>query len=179
MDTDVRESLLRAGRISREARELAVSLVKEGASLLDVAEEVEDLIRKKGARPAFPTCISIDDIAAHYSPTHDDALRFRRGNVVKLDLGAQLDGWIADTAVTVEVGTRNWTELVRASELALQTAIEAVHAGVSTRALGEGIQRAIEAHGYRPVRNLTDHTVRRYLLHAGEGVRNSADGHDC
>jgi len=109
MDTDVRESLLRAGRISREARELAVSLVKEGASLLDVAEEVEDLMRKRGAKPAFPTCISIDHVAAHYSPMHDDILRFRHGNVVKLDLGAQLDGWIADTAVTVEVGTRNWT----------------------------------------------------------------------
>src|SRR5207249_1551023 len=148
MDADVRESLLRAGRISREARERAVPLIKEGALLLDVAEEVEDLMRKRGAKPAFPTCISIDHVAAHYSPTHDDALRFRHGNVVKLDLGAQLDGWIADTAVTVEVDTRNWTELVRASELALQTAIEAVHASVSTSAIGEGSQRAIEAHGH-------------------------------
>lgn len=178
MDADVRESLLRAGRISREVRERAVALVKEGALLLDVAEEAEDLMRKRGAKPAFPTCISIDHIAAHYSPTHDDTLRFRHGNVVKLDLGAQLDGWIADTAVTVEVGTRNWTELVRASELALQTAIEAVHAGVSTRAIGEGIQRAIEAHGYRPIRNLTGHTIERYLLHAGKSVPNIAHGHD-
>src|SRR5207245_10625778 len=109
-------------------------------------------MHKRGAKPTFPTCISIDHVAAHYSPTHDDTLRFRHGNVVKLDLGAQLDGWIADTAVTVEVGTRNWTELVRASELALQTAIEAVHAGVSTRAIGEGMRRAMAARGYRPVR---------------------------
>src|SRR5712692_5248215 len=178
MDADVRESLLRAGRISREVRERAVALVKESGLLLDVAEDVEDLMRKRGAKPAFPTCISIDHIAAHYSPTHDDTLRFRHGNVVKLDLGAQLDGWIADTAVTVEVGTRNWTELVRASELALQTAIEAVHAGVSTRTIGEGIQRAIEAHGYRPVRNLTGHTIERYLLHAGKSVPNIRHGHD-
>jgi len=178
MDADVRESLLRAGRISREVRERAVALVKEGALLLDLAEEAEDLMRKRGAKPAFPTCISIDHIAAHYSPTHDDTTRFRHGNVVKLDLGAQLDGWIADTAVTVEVGTRNWTELLRASELALQTAIEAVHAGVSTRTIGEGIQRAIEAHGYRPVRNLTGHTIERYLLHAGKSVPNIAHGHD-
>lgn len=178
MDENVRESLLRAGRVSREARERAVELVKEGGLLLDVAEEVEDLMRKRGLRPAFPTCISIDQVAAHYSPTHDDPLRFRRGNVVKLDLGAQLDGWIADTAVTVEVGTRNWTELLRASELALQTAVEAVHAGVSTRAIGEGIQRAIEAHGYRPVRNLTGHTVERYILHAGKSVPNIPHGHD-
>jgi methionyl aminopeptidase len=178
MDTNTRESLFRAGAVSREARERAVELVKEGGLLLDVAEEVERLMARRGLKPAFPTCISIDQVAAHYSPTHDDSLRFRRGNVVKLDLGAQLDGWIADTAVTVEVGTRNWTALIRGSELALQTAIEAVHAGVPTRTLGEGIQRAIESHGYRPVRNLTGHTVERYLLHAGKSVPNIAHGHD-
>src|SRR5205823_1322269 len=178
MDTAVRDALRRAGAVSREARERGVELAREGALLRELAEEVEDLMRRRGLRPSFPTCLSIDDVAAHYTPTHDDTLRFRRGNVVKLDLGAQLDGWIADTAVTVEVGTRNWTELVRASELALQTAIEAVHAGVSTRAIGEGIQRAIEAHGYRPVRNLTGHTIERYLLHAGKSVPNIAHGHD-
>ena len=91
MDADVREKLLRAGRVSKEAKERAVSLVDDGARLLDVAEEVEDVMQKAGLRPAFPTCISIDNVAAHYSPTHDDALRFRKGNVVKLDLGAQLD----------------------------------------------------------------------------------------
>ncbi len=178
MDASVRAALFRVGRASREARERAVELVAEDALLLDVAEDVEDLMRKRGLRPAFPTCISIDQIAAHYSPTHDDPLRFRRGNVVKLDLGAQLDGWIADTAVTVEVGTRNWTELIRASELALQTAIEAVRGGVSTRAIGEGIERAIESRGYRPVRNLTGHTIERYVLHAGKSVPNVPHGHD-
>lgn len=146
--------------------------------MLDVAEEVEDSMRKRGLRPAFPTCISIDDVAAHYSPTHDDTLRFRRGNVVKLDLGAHFEGWIADTAVTVEIGTRNWTGLIRASELALQTAIEAVRPGVSTRALGEGIQRAIESQGYKPVRNLTGHTIERYVLHAGKSIPNVPHGHD-
>lgn len=178
MDSAAKDQLMRAGRVSKEARERAVELVREGVLLLEVAEEVEDLMRKRGLRPAFPTCISLDDIAAHYSPTHDDSSRFRKGNVVKLDLGAHLDGWVADTAVTVEVGTRNWTELIRASELALQTAIEAVHPDVPTRQLGAGIQRAIEAHGYKPVRNLTGHTIERYVLHAGKSVPNIAHGHD-
>jgi len=178
MDAAARDALIQAGRVSREARERAVSLVREGVLLLEVAEEVEDLFRKRGLRPAFPTCISIDHVAAHYSPTHDDELRFRRGDVVKLDLGAHRNGWIADTAATVEVGTRNWTELRRASELALQTAIETVHAGVSTAAIGAGIQRAIESLGYKPIRNLTGHTVERYLLHAGKSVPNVPHGHD-
>ncbi len=178
MDPDVRGWLLEAGRVSKEAKERAVDLVADGALLLDVAEDIEGLMRKRGLRPAFPTCISIDNIAAHYSPTHDDTLRFRRGNVVKLDLGAQRDGWVADTAITVEVGTRNWSRLIQASELALQTAIEAVRPGVETRLLGEGIRRAIESNGYKPIRNLTGHTIERYVLHAGKSVPNIPHGHD-
>ncbi len=178
MNPDVRASLFEAGRVSKEAKERAMEMVADGVLLLDVAEEVEGLMRRRGLRPAFPTCISIDHIAAHYSPTHDDALRFRRGNVVKLDLGAHKDGWVADTAVTVEVGSRNWSRLIQASELALQTAIEAVRPGVETRLLGEGIRRAIEANGYKPIRNLTGHTVERYVLHAGKSVPNIPHGHD-
>ena len=178
MGPDVHAALLEAGRVSKEAKERAAEMLGEGVLLLDVAEEIEGLMRKRGLRPAFPTCISIDNIAAHYSPTHDDSLRFRRGNVVKLDLGAQRDGWIADTAVTVEVGTRNWARLIQASELALQTAIEAVQPGVETRLLGEGIRRAIEANGYKPIRNLTGHTIERYVLHAGKSVPNIPHGHD-
>lgn len=179
MDPDALEKLRKAGRVSREAREIAVEATTEGVLLLDVAEAVEDRMRHAGFQPAFPTCISIDDVAAHYTPTHDDPIRFRRGNVVKLDLGAQLDGWIADTAVTVELGSRNWTDLIRASELALQTAIEAVRPGVPTTHLGAGIQRAIESLGYKPVRNLTGHTIERYLLHAGKSVPNVPHGHDA
>ncbi len=178
MDADVRSWLREAGRVSKEAKDRAAEMVAEGVLLLDVAEEVEGIMRKRGLQPAFPTCISIDHIAAHYSPTHDDTLRFRRGNVVKLDLGAQRDGWIADTAVTVEVGTRNWSRLIQASELALQTAIEGVRPGVETRLLGEGIRRAIEANGYKPIRNLTGHTIERYVLHAGKSVPNIPHGHD-
>ncbi len=178
MDPDARAALLEAGRVSKEAKERGVELVADGVLLLDVAEEIEGLMRKRGLRPAFPTCISIDNIAAHYSPTHDDTLRFRRGNVVKLDLGAHKDGWVADTAVTIEVGSRNWSRLIQASELALQTAIEAVHPGVETRVLGEGIRRAIESNGYKPIRNLTGHTVERYVLHAGKSVPNIPHGHD-
>ncbi len=178
MDPDVHDKLRKAGRVSKEAKERAAAMVANGVALLDVAEGVEDYMRAHGCRPAFPTCISLDNIAAHYSPVHDDGLRFRRGNVVKLDLGAQIDGWIADTAVTVEVGTRNWTRLIEASELALQTAIEGVRSGAETRALGAGIQRAIESHGYKPIRNLTGHTIERYVLHAGKSVPNIAHGHD-
>ena len=172
MDDEVREKLRIAGRIAREAKELGVSLCRDGTSLLDIAERIEAHMRSRGAPPAFPTCISLDHVAAHYSPLHDDRLALRRGNVVKLDLGAQVDGYIADTAVTVEVGTRNWTDLIKASEVALETAIEVCRPKTPTRLLGAAIERAIESYGYKPISNLTGHTIERYKLHAGKSVPN-------
>src|SRR3989337_861377 len=172
MDDEVREKLGVAGRIAREAKELGVSLCRDGTSLLDIAERIEAHMRSRGAPPAFPTCISLDQVAAHYSPLHDDRLALRRGNVVKLDLGAQVDGYIADTAVTVEVGTRNWTDLIKASEVALETAIEVCRPKTPTRLLGAAIERAIESYGFKPISNLTGHTIEKYKLHAGKSVPN-------
>ena len=172
MDESVRQKLRLAGKVAAEARTLGVSLCKEGASLLDIAERIERHMRSHGAPPAFPTCLSIDHIAAPYSPVHDDRLTLKRGNVVKLDLGAQVDGYIADTAVSVEIATRNWTELIKASEQALETAIEVCRPNTPTRLIGAAIERAIESYGFKPISNLTGHTIERYNLHAGKSVPN-------
>jgi len=139
MDDGTREKLRVAGRVAAEARRAGVGLCREGVPLLEVAEAIEAHMRSRGAPPAFPTCLSIGHIAAHYSPTHNDKLALKRGDVVKLDLGAQVDGYIADTAVTVEVGSRNWTDLIKASEVALETAIEVCRPKTPTRLIGSAI----------------------------------------
>src|SRR5205809_1791542 len=172
MDDEVRGKLRLEGRVAAEARAIGVALCKEGASVLEIAEAIEAHMRSRGSPPAFPTCLSIDHIAAHYSPTHNDKLTLKRGNVVKLDLGAQVDGYIADTAVTVEVGTRNWTDLIKASDVALETAIEVCRPKTPTRLLGAAIERAIESYGFKPISNLTGHTIERYHLHAGKSIPN-------
>src|SRR2546428_13593828 len=124
MDDEIREKLRRAGRVAAEARRLGASLCKEGAPLLEIAESVEALMRSRGAPPAFPTCLSIDHIAAHYSPVHDDRIALKRGNVVKLDLGAQVDGYIADTAEAAAGGSRKWSGLVKDSQQGPRTPVE-------------------------------------------------------
>src|SRR3989449_1885381 len=172
MDDGIRDNLRMAGRVAAEARARGVALCEEGASVLEIAEAIEAHMRSRGTPPAFPTCLSIDHIAAHYSPTHNDKLTLKRGNVVKLDLGAQVDGYIADTAATVEVGTRNWTDLIKASEQALETAIEVCRPKTPTRLIGSAIERAIESYGFKPISNLTGHTIERYNLHAGKSVPN-------
>ena len=109
MKSEVFESYRRAGKIAKESRELGISLAKKGAVVLDLVEEAEELVRKRGAKPAFPTNVAIDSVAAHYTPRSDDRLRLEKGNVVKIDVGVHVNGYIGDTAATVEISTRNWS----------------------------------------------------------------------
>ncbi|MBI4416030.1 MAG: type II methionyl aminopeptidase [Euryarchaeota archaeon] len=175
LNVDVIEALRKAGKVSREAREYGAQLLREGMTLLEAVEKIEDLMRSRGCPPAFPTCLSVNEVAAHYTPTHKDSTVFHRGDVVKLDLGAQVDGYLTDTATTVEIGTRNWTELLRAAEAALQAAIEVVRPNLPTRLLGATIERTIESFGYRPVVNLTGHSIERFTVHAGKSIPNVGD----
>jgi len=110
MDTDVYEKYKRA-------------LIKPGVSFLEVANSVESKIIDNGAGLSFPVNISRNDIAAHYSPRHDDKFVFKKGDVIKLDVGSHIDGYIADTAITVEVETHKYDDMVKASSDALDNAI--------------------------------------------------------
>jgi len=156
----------------------AAGILREGMPILEGVEKIEEFLRAKGCPPAFPTCLSVNDVAAHDTPTHKDERVLQRGDVVKIDLGAQIDGYLTDTAKTVEIGTRNWTELIRATEEALAAAIELVRPKVPTRVIGAAIERTIESFGYKPIANLTGHTVERYTVHAGKSVPNVGDHGD-
>jgi methionyl aminopeptidase len=176
MNDDILEKIRRAGTIAGEARELGANMIDEGVKLLDVATEVEAYIMRKGARPAFPTNLSINENAAHYTPSSEDTLTFKRGDLVKVDVGAQVDGYIGDTAKTVEVRTRNWTNLIAASAKALNMATEMVGDGVQVGSIGGTIDRAIRSDGFVPVTNLTGHGLNCYNLHAGLTIANYDDG---
>ena len=136
MDEHALECLRKAGAISREARELGVGLVDEGKRLVDVENEVEAFIVHRGARPAFPVNIGVNDIAAHFSPSSDDKTIFHRGDLVKVDVGAHVDGYVGDTAATVEISTKNWRPLIDSTSKALRIAIEMIGENVSVSQIG-------------------------------------------
>lgn len=163
----------KAGEISAAAIELGRMLIKEGAILFDVAEQIEDFMRENGAIPAFPTNLSRNEVAAHYTPssTEKDVV-FHKGDVIKLDLGAQIDGFIADTAVTIEVGTTKWEKLIEASRKALEEAIAIMGPNSNLATVGGVIESVINKYGYKPIRNLTGHLIERNVLHAGISVPN-------
>ncbi len=164
------ERYRRAGKILAEVRAEAVKKVQVGASILETANFIENFIREKGAFPAFPCNISRNDEAAHATPAKNDTACFKDGDLVKLDIGVHIDGYIADTAITVDLGDNK--ELVKAAEAALASAIEILHVGVSTSEIGEAIEKAINEFGYKPVVNLTGHGLMRYIQHAPPQIPN-------
>ncbi len=168
------EALLKAGRIAASAREYGASLVKEGASAREICEEVEAYIRRQGGEPAFPCNFSVDDVAAHYTPGVNDDIRLRGGEVVKVDVGVHVDGYIADTATTVDLSGR-WESLLEAVRGALEAVVKIMRPGISLYTIGKTIEQTIRKKGYKPIRNLTGHTIGRYLIHAGESIPNVAD----
>lgn len=170
---EVVEKYRLAGRIASEARDYGAGLVREGASLLEVANTIEALIISRGAHPAFPVNIAINEVAAHFTPRHDEEnLAFARGDVVKLDVGVHVDGYIGDTAVTVEVGTQVRADMKKAVDEALRAAIEMLRPGVDLALVGAAIESTISARGFKPIENLTGHSLERYVLHAGISVPN-------
>lgn len=162
-----------AGRISGEARRVGVRALVPGAKRRDVAEAIESFIRSKGAEPAFPANLSRNVEAAHYTPSPKDEVAFEAGDLVKVDVGAHLDGAISDTAETVEVGDgRRFENLRRAAEEGLKAGIAQVRAGVAIDQVSRAIEGAIHSRGFKPISDLTGHSINRYLLHAGKSIPN-------
>ena len=175
-DADDIRDYRRAGKIAKEAVAVARESTKEGALVIAVANRVEEFITDSGASIAFPINICLNHVAAHYTPSENDTLKFARGDLVKLDIGVHVNGCIADTATTVEVTTTNWADLIKASQDALDCVLEMLTPGVGVSSLGSAIETAINSHGFNPVRNLTGHSMERNLLHAGIAVPNYASG---
>jgi methionyl aminopeptidase len=157
--------VLAAKILRRSAREIRV-----GGSYLDLVESVEVQVKEEGAALAFPLNLSLNEDAAHDTASPDDARVFTKGDVAKLDLGVQVEGYIADTATTIDLG--NNSLLLEASEHALEAAIKAVRPGATAGELGAAIQKEIECRGYRPISNLTGHGLDRYILHRPPTIPN-------
>lgn len=160
----------KAGKITAQVREFSKKLVKKNAKLLDVANKIESKIRDLGAEPAFPVNISLNDCAAHSTAKTDDDAVFH-DEVVKIDIGTHIDGCIGDTAVTVDLSGKH-EKLLRASRDALEAAIKALKTGATIGEIGKAVQETITKFGYAPVRNLSGHTLEKYIVHISPNIPN-------
>jgi methionyl aminopeptidase len=170
LTADVFERYSEAGKIASRVLKSGAGMIRSGVSILEVVESVERMVSDAGAGLAFPLNLSLNDDAAHDTASIGDERLFADGDVAKLDLGVHLDGYIADTAVTVDLGDHSL--LVKASQRALEAAIALVRPGVTTGELGGAIQQEIESRGFRPVVNLTGHGLARYAIHTPPNIPN-------
>jgi methionyl aminopeptidase len=170
MNDEIFEQYRTAGRIAAAILKEGARGIQVGGSYLELVETIEFRVREEGAELAFPLNVSLNEDAAHDTASAGDTRVFSKGDVVKLDLGVQIDGYIADTATTVDLG--NNTLLVQASEAALEAAIRAVRPGATAGDLGTAVQGEIESRGYRPIANLTGHGLDRYVLHRSPTIPN-------
>ena len=170
MNSDEIEKWRQAGSLASEALQFGKSIIEKKKSMLDVTEEIENYVRDKGGELAFPTNLAINNVGAHWTPSSKSEEKFCEGDLVKLDVGVHIEGYIGDNALTIEIGTDKYKRMIEASREALNKAVEISAAGISVGVIGHAVQETIERYGYRPIANLTGHQIKRYNLHSGVSI---------
>ena len=159
-----KSKIIRAGEISSKIRDYAKSIIKKDVPLLEIAEKIESKIIDLGGKPAFPVNLSIDEIAAHYTPEKDD--KTLANGLLKIDFGVNLDGNLSDTAFSVDLeNSEENKKLIIASEEALKEAIKITNSKTPLNDIGKKIQEIIEKKGLYPIVNLSGHEISDYDLH--------------
>ncbi len=163
--------LKKAGEIAKEAKKYAREIIKQGALLLEIAEKIEEKIFSLGAKPAFPVNLSINEIAAHSTPSYND-MEIARG-LLKVDIGVHIDGFVADTAISIDLeNLEENKKLIESAESALKKAVETISPGKKLREIGIAIEKAILSYSFQPIRNLSGHSISHYNLHSGITIPN-------
>jgi methionyl aminopeptidase len=142
-----------------------------GVTLEKICEEVEGEILKLGAKRAFPVNTSVNEVAAHYTAEPNDQKVVSDTDLVKIDLGAHVNGYIADTAVTVCYDPQ-YDSLVQAAEDALKNAVSMIKIGVKSSDVGRTIEKTVKQLGFKPIMNLSGHSLAQYTIHAGKSIPN-------
>lgn len=176
MDQEVRENYVRAGEVIQKARDKARKISEPGTNLKVIADEIEEMIRDESLEPAFPVNLSINEAAAHYSPGIREDRELKAEDVLKVDIGAHSDGYIADTALTVNPSGKR-QEMIDTVEEVLEKALNFVEPGKTVGELGRYVEKQVPDE-YEVVRNLTGHYLDRYTQHAGVSIPNYSNESD-
>jgi methionyl aminopeptidase len=159
-----------AGKIAAQALEYGKGLIKNGAVIREVCDKIDQKIIELGAKPAWPSQVGLDATAAHSTPDHDDNSVFDN-HLVCLDVGAHIDGCIGDNALTVDLSGK-YSDIMKASEEALQAAINTVRIGATLGEIGRAIAEVIEGYNLSPVRNLSGHGISPWIIHDKPSIPN-------
>jgi methionyl aminopeptidase len=171
------ETLREAGRIASDARNWAAETIKPGYLLRHLQEGMEAMIREAGALPPFPAQTSRNQVAAHFCSSPSDNYKFEENDLVKIDVGAHIDGLIVDTGVSADLSEdQRWAGMIGAASDALDVAIGMCEPNMDVEDIGERVEEVINAAGFWPILNLTGHGLGRYTLHDRPQIPNARIG---
>ncbi len=162
----------KASEISKKVKKYGKSLAKPGISYLELTEKIESKTRELGADLAFPANVSVNDVAAHYSALYNDKNVIKKGDLVKLDAGVHVDGYIVDSAISFGVDTKEHDKMIKTARSALDNAIKILKPGVKVSDIGAQIEGTAKKAGYRVIKNLSGHGIDRYAVHTGYNIPN-------
>jgi len=161
------DSLIKAGSIAQEVKSFIKPQIKVGVNVFNLIKKAETKIIDLGGNWAFPINVNINNIAAHYtSPIKDDELTIKDGDVVKIDLGVHIDGYIVDTAFSISFNDDKALEnIIQATEVALEAAKMMAKPKVNTKELGKKIEEIVKGFKYNPIKELGGHQIERWTVH--------------
>jgi methionyl aminopeptidase len=165
------EDYIKAGKIASEVREIARRKDWIGKTLYEICETVETEIKNRGGKCAFPVNASLNEFAAHYTAEPNDPKVLSSADLIKIDLGVQINGFIADTAVSISYDPE-FDVLVNAAEEALKNAMAIVKDGTKASDIGRVIEKTVKQYGFLPIANLSGHSLEQYTIHAGKSIPN-------
>ncbi|MBU1052123.1 MAG: type II methionyl aminopeptidase [Nanoarchaeota archaeon] len=171
MEKEQIEKLKKAGDIAKKVKVFAREIICKDIPLLEIAEKIDAKILELGGKPAFPINLSINEIAAHSTPSHNDDQKAH--GLLKIDIGVHIDGFVADTAFSLDLENNEENkQLIEAAESALESGIKATDYHTELREIGKAIENTIKSRGFQPIINLSGHSIDQYDLHSGITIPN-------
>ena len=175
------EKMAASGAILARCLQMLRSKARAGVTTLDLDDAAERFIRSQGAEPAFKgyrgfpgsICSSPNSMIVHGIP---GSYKLQRGDILSIDVGVVLDGWVSDAAVTVPIGPVSpiATRLLQTTRESLFEAVEQVRPGNHLGDVSAAVQRKVEADGFAVVRSLVGHGVGREM-HEDPQIPNHGD----
>lgn len=165
------EEYRKSGKITAEVKALVRGAVRPGMGFLQICDLVKKEVKARGGELAFPTGIGVNEVTAHYAPQDGDESVIHDQDLVKVDFGVHVDGYVTDTSVTLTFNPE-YNLLLEATERCLETAIETARKDPRTAEIGREVHREAARFGFKTIENLTGHTVDRYTVHAGKSIPN-------
>lgn len=171
MENYEKSCIEKAQKILFEVLDLIPQVVFVGSKLIEIVEKVEQKIEELGGTWAFPMNIAIGNIAAHYTPLTGESTTIPRDDIVKVDLGISVDGYILDKAFSLYFGEdAEKKALIETANEALEIALKSIKADSPIADVASAVYDFVKSRGFKVISNLHGHRIERWRLHTDKDV---------